>query len=199
MGTGIEIVRYTRSCFFYVCRRILTHKFFSIASSPASIVHIKILHHSSISRPKLISELLSKVQRLVDGKFSLIRVPEDSLTCLCLPLLVFTHDLLMHGIRTGRISLTATIAPNAQAPDPLNLANIEGERALVAFSRSDVSGSQPSKISEIADRVPPVSPELLAPFVSPLGQALNSLQRLVEIIDGVAEVCVCSSRIKRFL
>jgi hypothetical protein len=111
------------------------------------------------------------------------------------------YDLLAHGRVIGRISLT--LACHANVPDvqtnsdPLAAANIEADRALTALARHNVTPSGVSGLSGATDVAASTEGPIdsayqnataLAPFIPPLGEALSSLQRLVEIVDGVAEV-----------
>jgi hypothetical protein len=122
------------------------------------------------------------------------------------------YNLLKDGVPTGRLTLKLsyvvdplTGSSNQQA---LITAGASASQALTSLSKFNSAGSsrvdqlsglvdvgasaETSAQGVIKDNAP------LAPFLSPLKDALDSLGRLVKVVDGVAEVNM-HSHIPRFV
>jgi hypothetical protein len=112
------------------------------------------------------------------------------------------YNLLKDGVPTGSLALKLTYVTNF-LPDSSNqramiTAGAAASEALANLNRFNSAGSgRMDKLSGVVDgsasaetsaqgMIEGVAP--LATFVSPLKDALDSLGRLVKIVDGVAEV-----------
>jgi hypothetical protein len=119
-------------------------------------------------------------------------------------------DLKRDGVLSGRFKLKLEYdhqsnRPPGPAPTSsaeLEAANAAAEHALNASKSLDSPNSLSAQVSKIGDGADTASTskpilssmyddlQLLGPVVSPIGQALKSLDQIVNIIEGVAEVRV---------
>jgi Ser-tRNA(Ala) deacylase AlaX len=100
----------------------------------------------------------------------------------------------------SQISFNLIFTPNAPSGsinEPLTKANFEGNQALESLAKSKLVNPTfqqvPSSIDATASMMETAEGvyqgvATLNPIITPLGQTLSSLSRLVEIIDGVSEV-----------
>jgi hypothetical protein len=149
-----------------------------------------------MSRPEFISGILSKIHELAGGPLShfyLTNRPHNSVY------LATSHNLINQGIVTGILSLKMTYVENrghGVSTLALGTANNAAKQALVSIekigpsehlsslsARIDASSSAMAMAQQSSQDI-----EQLSPFVGPLAQALSSLDRIVAMVDGLAEV-----------
>jgi hypothetical protein len=112
------------------------------------------------------------------------------------------NELKKGGNVVGRLVIKAdydgtAVAVSTGDKDPESL-----ERGLKASKALETPGSLSAHISRTSGLVDAASSSIpvlqgaygnvqaLAAFVSPIGQALKSLDQIVKIVDGIAEVCI---------